>query len=320
MPRTAWLAPIILATVAFMAGMARAFGAPGISLGLCVGVMFLVGLLSARNMEAAERFAGWYALGSLWVIAFELPLWRLRPYGALYREIAECFGACARLVGSLTAAEAERYPRSFHRRLRLRHQALRKTIDTAEATLESLRLGSGHRSRAFDNCQSLLAAVSREGAAAVSLRSVSHARESFAEARAWAEFLIVWRETLEGTARWLLKRRGTIANVRLRVVANKLFAKSANDEIAKPVELALMHLDQVAEMSRSRSRSGFRWSETIPTARFSGLRALAETVRSQLSFRPIIFRHALRVAIATGFGLWVTGLFVRVSICRRSNV
>ncbi|HEX5313661.1 MAG TPA: FUSC family protein, partial [Gammaproteobacteria bacterium] len=310
LPSAVWLASLVLAIVAFAAGMGRVFGGSGIAIGPWASIMFLIGLLAPADTLRAAEFAGYFALGSLWVIAFQLALWRLRPYRLLFDQVAVCYEICAELVHDLAALSAGADSAAVRRRLHRRHAALREAIRTAEATLEALRLGAGHSSAVFDHTLLLLAAVSREAAAAVSLRAIVWPATDTAAANIWQTLFANWRQALADAAQQLSGARAEVVVAPFHAAFDTLDAQGQMPgEARAPLRLALVHLDAVAESGARLSGLRFTWREALPRLSVGGLRGAWTTLAAQFTFRSMIFRHALRVAVAAGFGLWISGVF-----------
>src|SRR3954471_2222664 len=158
--------------VAFASGLARALGPAGISLGLTVGLTFLVGI-GVHHAGHALEWAALYVAGGLWTILVALAFWRLRPYRRLEQEAAAVWEETAALVATARAFVGPR--RSVVRRRRQerliakRHQSLREAVEKALSTLGYVRgqvSGPGITTAQF---LILLRAASRIGAAAVTL-------------------------------------------------------------------------------------------------------------------------------------------------------
>lgn len=308
LPPSEWLSPVVLAAVALLAGMARVFGRSGISLGLSASIMFLVGTFASAPAGQAGVAAGFYALGCLWVMVFQLLLWWTRPYRILLHQVAASFEACAALVATLALAGAGGRPAIVRRRMRVQHQRAREAIRAAEATYEAVRLGAGHGSVFFDRVALLLAAASREAVAATSLRGVTWPPPNSDEAGAWQAFLAQWQTALLATSRLLLNRGGVVPVASLHASFDALTTQQPLTGSARAsLRLALLHLDTIADIGTGLSGLRFSWRESVPRLGRGGLRGAARTLVAQLTFRSIIFRHALRVAVASGFGLWFAG-------------
>ncbi|HKT31872.1 MAG TPA: FUSC family protein [Gammaproteobacteria bacterium] len=297
-----WLAAGVLFLIAFAAGMARVFGQPGISLGLDASIAFLVGALAPQGVREGLQLAGYYVLGSLWTILFTLTLWRVRPYRRLFQQVATCYEACADLVSVLTThagLHGRRYMRSAHR-------TLREVLRQADDILETTRAGAGHSNPVFDRCVELLHAVSREGAAAVSLRLMAPPAHEAPVVDAWRAALLSWRNALCAAAGVLLRWKGQVpvAEVRERFAA--LEQQSGMPSAARPpLQLALLHLESAAEALGKLTGARFTFRGWAPRIGWSGLRHMGATFAEQFNFHSFIFRHALRVAVAAAVAQWL---------------
>lgn len=298
----AWLAAGMLFVIAFVAGMARVFGQPGISLGLDASIAFLVGALAPQGITAGVQLAGYYALGSLWTVLFTLSLWRVRPYRRLFQQVAGCYEACATLVASLTDSRGVR----LRRQMRAAHRTLHEAIQQAEDILEITRTGAGYSNPVFDCSVELLHAVSRLGAAAVNLRLVSAPAPGTPAAHAWERALANWQQTLRSAADVLLRGRGQIeiAGVRRQFVALQQQAGIQSAAHA-PMQLALMYLEATAEALRKLTGTRRAFDEWWPRVGWRSVRAALAKVGAQMNFHSFIFRHGLRVAVAAAVAQWL---------------
>src|SRR3954471_2336405 len=84
--------------VAFASGLIRALGPAGVSLGLTVGLMFLVGIGVHHHGGSALEWAALYNAGGLWTILLTLAFWHVRPYRRLEQEVAAVWEETATLV------------------------------------------------------------------------------------------------------------------------------------------------------------------------------------------------------------------------------
>lgn len=298
----AWLAALVLLVIAFAAGMARVFGQPGISLGLDASIAFLVGALAPQGVNNGLQLAGYYALGSLWTILLTLALWRLRPYRRLSQQIAACYEAAADLVAALLDADALR----LRRRMRRVHRTLHEAISEAENILEATRAGAGHSNAIFDRGVELLHAVSRAGAAAVSLRLVPAPTLGTLAAARWRSALTSWQQALRGTAEALLRRKGGIELAGVRTEFAALERQPGVPAAARPaLQLALVHIEGTAEALRKLTGTRQKFDDWWPHLGHQNLRDAAAKIAAQCNFQSFIFRHALRVAVAAAAAQWL---------------
>src|SRR5215210_4870214 len=123
-----WIAAALMFLVAFASGLIRALGPAGISLGLTVGLTFLVGIGVHHHGGSALEWAALYIAGGLWTILLTLTFWHLRPYRRLEQEVAAVWEETATLVATARAFVGPRPSvvrrRRRERQIAKRHQAL----------------------------------------------------------------------------------------------------------------------------------------------------------------------------------------------------
>lgn len=305
LPENVWLAPILLAVIAFVGGMGRALGESGFSTGLCMSLMFLTGLIAPQSAGDATTFALYYVVGGLWAMLVQMAFWRMRPYWLLFHEVAACYEACAGLVTVLSNQIAGVDPSATRRRMRRRHKRAREAVRRAETTFESVRLGAAHAAPIFDRALMWLSAASREAAAVVSLRAMTWPAPGTDAARLWEVFFASWRGALLSISEALKDRRSSVSVANVHAVFEELEARGlVTPEIRPPLRLALQQLDTAADNVTDLAGLRFGWRDDVPRLALGGLRGVWSTLKAQLTFRAINFRHALRVAVVAGFGLW----------------
>jgi len=163
--------------VAFASGLIRALGPAGISLGLTVGLTFLVGIGVHHHGGSALEWAGLYIAGGLWTILLTLAFWHVRPYRCLEQEVAAVWEETATLVATARAFVGPR-PSVVRRRrqerlIAKRHQALREAVEKALSSLGYVRGRVSGPGVTMAQYLILLRAASRIGAAAVTLSEPS---------------------------------------------------------------------------------------------------------------------------------------------------
>ena len=122
----------LMLLVAFASGLIRALGPAGVSLGLTVGLTFLVGIGVHHHGGSALEWAALYIAGGLWTILLTLAFWHVRPYRRLEQEVAGIWEETATLVATARAFVGPR-PSVVRRRrqerlIAKRHQALREAV------------------------------------------------------------------------------------------------------------------------------------------------------------------------------------------------
>jgi hypothetical protein len=172
-----WIAAALMFLVAFASGLIRAFGPAGVSLGLTVGLTFLVGIGVHHHGGSALEWAGLYIAGGLWTILLTLAFWHVRPYRCLEQEVAAVWEETATLVATARAFVGPR-PSVVRRRrqerlIAKRHQALREAVEKALSSLGYVRGRVSGPGVTMAQYLILLRAASRIGAAAVTLSEPS---------------------------------------------------------------------------------------------------------------------------------------------------
>lgn len=300
---SAWLSALVLLVIAFLAGMARAFGQPGISIGINASIAFLVGTIAPQGLVMGVVLAAHYVLGSLWTMLFTLALWRLRPYRRLFGQMAAGYEAGAELVAALGSSDITR------RRLKAAYHALLDAIQQAEATLDRTRESAGYSNPVFDRCVELLYALSREGAAALNLRLLPLPPHGSPAAAIWNQAFACWEGVLRAVAQALLSRRDAVDLSPVRAAFSALLEESATPAAAQPpLQLALTHLRGSGEALDHLLDDRQRFQEWWPRVGRDSLRAAAQTLRAQLNPGSFIFRHAVRVALAAAAARWLAGV------------
>src|SRR4051794_10575633 len=98
-----WIAAALMLGIAFGSGLIRALGPAGVSLGLTVGLTFLVGIGVHHHGGSALEWAVLYLAGSLWTILLAFVFWHFRPYRRLEQEVAAVWEEVAALVATARA-------------------------------------------------------------------------------------------------------------------------------------------------------------------------------------------------------------------------
>src|SRR3954447_12688094 len=168
-----WIAAALMFLVAFASGLIRALGPAGVSLGLTVGLTFLVGIGVHHHGGSALEWTALYIAGGLWTILLTLAFWHFRPYRRLEQEVAAVWEETATLVATARAFAGPR-PSAVRRRrqerlIAKRHQALREAVEKALSSLGYVRGQVSGPGVTMAQFLILLRAASRIGAAAVTL-------------------------------------------------------------------------------------------------------------------------------------------------------
>lgn len=311
----------IAALVAALGGLGRAYGEAGASSGLVVTFAYLVGLgYPVPAPEAAERGLLLLA-GAAFALLLSLAPGSVRPFGPIFRVVADVFEAAARLALA-AASPGERAEET----IRERGAAVRRAIEAARGRLGTARAAEDGTHAASERLYVVLRAGSRFSA---SLAALSTAIESAAAHR---EFDRAVRPAVRSAAAAVARAArdlGTaiasgggdvaLAPLEAAIAAASRAVDAARDAapfpgaryqaildsrgVVRVLEAAAGHLRMAADVvSRLALAAPGRPEHPglLPAAR-----AAAARFRSQVTLGSVLFRHALRVGLAVGASLAV---------------
>lgn len=312
-----WLGALVMAVLALGSGLVRAFGPGGISFGINMSVAFLVGIGASALGGGDERvWAGGYFCGAAWTILVTLVFWQIRPYRRLEQEVAGAWQAVADLVAAVTSQrlaldESAPTRRRGEQIIEARHRALREAIERAHDTVGEARAGTSGPGTTMAQLIVLIASGSRIGAAAVSLSEIGRAAWPDPAARRAASDVLQEAEAACRTvAKILLSGTGELglAPVRTRIAAVQVVpggdagrhgALGAPRPAALAFAQALRNLENAEDALRALRDQRRRLPNLGGVAGGATASGLIDPVRSHLSLKSAIFRHALRVAVVT---------------------
>lgn len=309
-----WAAAPIMFVTALGSGMARALGAGAVALGLNVAIAMLIGIqVAGEPLRVELAWAGALAAGGIWTILVALAFWQLRPYRRLELELAGAVEAVAYLVASVAAPKMAGDTivtrRRYEQRLAARHRAAREAIERVHEALGQVRAETFGPGTTMAQLLVLVRAASRIAAAAVTLGEVTRADTAAGDdlrVQAVTELEAVCRRMV----RLLLTGKGDLALTALRERLAALTRStaethdSARAAEAMAIALALRHLDNAEEALGLLFGAPRRWRDRLrqPLASRGPRRAIAETIRAQMTMKSAIFRHSLRVAAVAAAG------------------
>jgi len=94
--RGAWYAATaVMFLIAMAGGMTRLLGTGGIAIGLQSGLGFVIGLFVPGGFAASFQYMGYFVAGAVWTILLALLVWRVRPYRRIRYEAGDCFREAA---------------------------------------------------------------------------------------------------------------------------------------------------------------------------------------------------------------------------------
>src|SRR3954447_25822734 len=313
-----WIAAVLMFAIAFGSGLIRALGPAGVSLGLTVGLTFLVGIGVHHHGGSALEWAVLYLAGGLWTILLAFVFWHFRPYRRLEQEVAAVWEEVAALVATARAFVGSHQTATRRRRrerlIAKRHQLLREAVERALSSLGYTRGQISGPGTTLAQFLILLRAASRIGAAAVTLSELPIQADCPERSAAVRERRLVAAEELEkscrGVAAVLLAGRGSIASSAMQARITELIAlmgETTGEVLA--YDQALRHLESAGEALDVLFGGGRVHPRVhIGVRRPWPLADTLEALRAHFSVRSAIFRHALRVALATAAGTAVVHL------------
>jgi len=315
-----YLATAVMFLVAMAGGLIRLLGAAGIPIGMQSGLGFVIGLFVPGGFGASFQYMGYFAAGALWTIVLALVVWRVRPYRRVRYQAGDCFRESAETYALLHRQLAADSP-DIDTRLREQQQRNRAAQDEFRASMGgTLTEGQSPPPFLADLIVLLNAATSLD-AAAISLASgltpailaglpttvreatIATVAELEREAAMIAEALLAGghhgardaaADNLELLERELGKHAGTAqlaesaayleTAVRQLRIARRATARLAGGAIDRRSALPPLH------------------GPVFPNFTWHRLRA-------NLTFRSLLFRHGLRLGIATAFATAIYLLF-----------
>lgn len=306
---TWWASALIMFVIASAAGLARALGQIGTSLGLILSIVFLVGTYLASPPLLALEQASFYSAGALWTILVALLFWRMRPYKRLELEVATVLGEVATLVG-LASKPRERL-------FRAQQRAVRDAVERARLTLGETRSMAAGANPTTTRLLVLLRTSSRLTVAALDLRELC-ARLPDGDLRQAIEATLNGLEQVTRRIAAALMRGRQAPNfqaldARVQALSNsdvEGVARTARDHAVAVVRQALRHLDNATEalellFGREHRLPGWLLPPLNVAERGTDV---GEVLRSHINRRSIFFRHGLRVGVAAGIATAIYGV------------
>jgi len=304
-----WLPPVAMFVVAMAGGLARLLGTAGTSLGLITGVVFLIGIEVPGDWSHAFRCALSYLGGASWTLLITLALWRVRPYRRVRYEIGEIFSQLA-VATHWLAATCTTPGSDCEAHLTAARSAVGKALEQAEQTLGEALSESASIPPFLSDLIVLVRAASRIQASMSSLTGALDIADlstlSIAERKELRNVLQQIEEGCRNLAAGLLDKVSPYPAGEKNAAGKPWLAielptagSAALEEaetfinvIRRQQEGAHRVLDRLAG---HRHRMGFLPPLHGPSFPAASLAA----IKANLTFRSLVFRHALRVAAAT---------------------
>ncbi len=307
----------------FLCSLARVYGAAAATVGLLLNSAILVTLgVPAGGLDEALRLAGLTVAGGLWAMFLALVLWQLQPYGPAVKAVARCWLALAEYAAALSQLlrGAGSDSTQWNALSSARRRSTREAIEMAREVIVATRRSRAGNTDRGQRLLALLADADQVYAALIGLNELLEVSAAAADAgvrRAMRVLLgrLAGRaealaQTVEGETAAPPPELGPAAE-RLR---QRIAASGRQDAYVYTVEL----LQQVA-----------RWIEAAfenlgqPQTRQTHLTSMVEqavarrlrvsellgTLRANLNFDSVAFRHALRLALTAAAAVLATRIF-----------
>ena len=307
----------------FLCSLARVYGNAAATVGLLLNSAILVTLgVPAGGLDEALQLAGLTIAGGLWAMFLALVLWRLQPYGPAVKAVARCWLALAEYAAALSqllrgaGSDGAQWSALSSMRRRITREAIEHARDVIVATRRS-RAGNTDRGQRL---LALLADADQVYAALIGLNELLEVAAGAADegVRRAVRVLLgrlagraeALAQTLEGetpppppdlvpAADRLRRRIEASGKAEAYVYTVDLlqqvarWIEAAFENLGKP-QTRQTHLTSMVEQAVARQ---LRFSE------------LLGTLRANLNFGSVAFRHALRLAITAAAAVLATRVF-----------
>ncbi|HZR35846.1 MAG TPA: FUSC family protein [Nevskia sp.] len=307
----------------FLCSLARVYGNAAATVGLLLNSAILVTLgVPAGGLAEALQLAALTVAGGLWAMFLALVLWRLQPYGPAVRAVARCWLALAGYAAGLSqqlrgaGGDSAQWSALSSARRRSTREAIEHARDVLVATRRA-RAGNTNRGQGL---LALLADADQVYAALIGMNELLEASAGAADpgVRRAVRVLLgrlagraeALAQALEGETPPAAADFAPAAE-RLR---RRIAASGRQDAYVYTVEL----LQQVARwieaafdnLGEARARQTHLTSMVEQAvARRVQLSELLGTLRANLHFGSVAFRHALRLALTAAAAVLATRLF-----------
>ena len=324
-----WMAVPLTFAFAFVACLARVWGAAGASVGGASLSTFVIALAyPAASVGEAFTRSGYAVVGGGWAILVALVLWPLRPYRPARLAVAACYRALAELLDEVVATMS-RATEESRPEVPVGSATVRAALEGARAVLTQLRRGRPGSSGRGEHLVVLGDTSDQLFGHAI---AVTEAVEAIAPARRDAAAQLLVLEALAmiaTTSRALARAVESEADfvpvpigwdgAALRALVTARQASGGDDHEASLHYLhAASILDRAARFAEAASASAAALSRgpggtaefPIPDdapAQRSGPDALT-LLRAILTPESVILRYATRVAVVTAIAVLLTGL------------
>jgi uncharacterized membrane protein YccC len=307
----------------FVCSLARVYGNAAATVGLLLNSAILVTLgVPAGGLDEALRLAGLTVAGGLWAMFLALVLWRLQPYGPAQKAVARCWLDLAEYAAALSQLlrgggnDGAQWSATSSARRRSTREAIEQARDVIVATRRS-RAGNTERGQRL---LALLADADQVYAALIGMNELLEVSAAAADpgVRRAVRVLLgrlagraeALAQTLQGETSPPAPDLGAAAErLRRRIAASGrqeayVYTVELLQQLARWIEAAFENLGQ----PQTRQTHLTSMVEQA-VARRLRLSELLGTLRANLNFGSVAFRHALRLALTAAAAVLATRLF-----------
>jgi len=306
----------------FLCSLARVYGNAAATVGLLLNSAILVTLgVPAGGLDEALRLAGLTVAGGLWAMFLALVLWRLQPYGPAVKAVARCWLELAEYAAALSqllrgSGDGAQWSPTSSARRRSTREAIEQARDIIVATRRS-RAGNTERGQRL---LALLADADQVYAALIGMNELLEVSAADADGgvRRAVRVLLgrlagraeALAQTLQGQTPPPATDLGPAAErLRRRIAASGrqqayVYTVELLQQVAGWIEAAFENLGQ----PQTRQTHLTSMVEQA-VARRLRLSELLGTLRANLNFGSVAFRHALRLALTAAAAVLATRLF-----------
>ncbi len=319
-----WLAVTLVLAVSFVGGLLRVLGRPGFVLGFISTLVLLIGMEIPLPLTEAVKSVSLYYVAGGWIILLTLTVWKLRPYKRIELHIAALYSAVANLINLLQEIleEPENRPKDYDEDLTSRHQAIRNSVNQVRKILGEELINSGDTDASVNRLIVLIRSARQVSAGALNLgenlsrqssppggRHFSDSLQEVLQATANVTKAIV--SSLEaGTVSGSIRELTSELNELTNQVGGAVTAIQGQESQLGGPNAVLIALDQIVRHLRNAQEAleglfgkEHRIPGLIPLSRHPLVSSSTfELLRSNLTMRSLMFRHALRLALADAFG------------------
>jgi uncharacterized membrane protein YccC len=293
-----WLGVVLVVLIVTFCTVLRVFGQAAVNIGTNAIVMYIVGMSApCAPREALDRCVAIVA-GALWAMLIALALWPIRFYRPARVAIAGGFRSIASYANDVARLGREQLSRDQRRALFLGgYNAGLAAMETAREVLAAIRRGRQVETRRGERLLVLLEKADRAFARLTSLAEAVESEDAKVDVEA-------------------LRRIASACQVIASIIENEQNApvdrvtdEAAARALGAPAAILMLELERAIDdaadtalgVNSERPRGLFEAHRERP--------GVVATFATVLTWRSIVFRHALRVGIATGAAVWLTEAF-----------